>query len=215
MPQSGDRMSCQMKPMMTTDSIVGRKIERAVDGSPGQCRQAEEHRQREPDRVLHDHVDGEEDEVVPERVPERTRPARVGQKGDEIAEADEAQLRRLPSVAIEAEADRVERAGRSRRACRRSPPGRGRRSTCVDHGTASRVSMRATVDFDGGARVMPARRALAGSGRLGKGAPAPCPRVTRRDAAAKPRGHGAGDASAYPDSAGARAATPPRPARVR
>ena len=26
MPQSGERMSCQMKPMMTTDSMVGRKI---------------------------------------------------------------------------------------------------------------------------------------------------------------------------------------------
>ena len=26
MPQSGLRMSCQMKPMMTTESMVGRKM---------------------------------------------------------------------------------------------------------------------------------------------------------------------------------------------
>ncbi len=26
MPHSGDRISCQMKPMMTKDSIVGRKM---------------------------------------------------------------------------------------------------------------------------------------------------------------------------------------------
>ena len=26
MPQSGDRISCQLKPMMTTDSMVGMKI---------------------------------------------------------------------------------------------------------------------------------------------------------------------------------------------
>ena len=52
-----------------------------------QLRQRQHGGQRHADRVLHQHVDEEEDEVVLQRVPERRRPCRVEQQGVEIAEA--------------------------------------------------------------------------------------------------------------------------------
>ena len=54
---------------------------RAIEALELEPRQAQQTRERDADRVLHQHVDGEEDQVVPGRVPERLRPDRVGRAG--------------------------------------------------------------------------------------------------------------------------------------
>jgi hypothetical protein len=50
---------------------------------------AEQGGQQQPERVLHQHVDGEEHEVVPDRVPQEGRPVHVARQPLVVAEADE------------------------------------------------------------------------------------------------------------------------------
>ena len=65
---------------------------RAVEGAEAQLRAGQQRGQQHADRVLHQHVDDEEPEIVPERVPEAGRPARVAEQRAEIVEADEDRL---------------------------------------------------------------------------------------------------------------------------
>ncbi len=50
---------------------------------------AEDRGERQTNRILHQHVDEEEPEVVAKRVPERPRPARIAEEGAEVLEPGE------------------------------------------------------------------------------------------------------------------------------
>jgi hypothetical protein len=89
MPQIGERISFQTKPTMTKERIVGDEDGGAVEGGAAEAGRGEERGQHHADRVLHEHVDHEEPGVVAQRVPEALGPARVGEEGAEVVEADE------------------------------------------------------------------------------------------------------------------------------
>ena len=80
--------------------------QRAVEAAPGEAGQAEQHREREADAVLDDHVDGEEHAGVAQRVPEPRGPERVPEQAAEIGQPGEMQRARLVRLE-EAEADGV------------------------------------------------------------------------------------------------------------
>jgi hypothetical protein len=81
--------------------------ERAIDAAADQPRQAEQHGESQADAVLHHHVNGEENQVVAERVPELARPVGICQECLEILETDEAAHSRLVAR-IKAQSDRVD-----------------------------------------------------------------------------------------------------------
>ena len=107
-PERRLRMSCQMKPMMTTDSMVGRKMQRAVDAAAGEPRQAEQHGEPQADAVLHHHVDRRRRSGCC-GARSRTGPTSSDRSAACRNSARPTKLRRARLVAgIEAEADRVD-----------------------------------------------------------------------------------------------------------
>ena len=132
--------------------------DRAIEPLELEARQAQEPCERDADRVLHRHVHGEENQIVPGRVPKRLRPDRVGQQRDEIGEADEMNRRPLLSRRVGRERHRRDRAGRSRTACRSRP--RARETAPSARGSAPR-GIEATTWDNGSAIVRLARESCA------------------------------------------------------
>ena len=66
-----------------------REEQRPVDGQAGEAPRAEQRRQQQPDRILHEHVDGEEDEVVPHGAPEPRRIEGVGDQAGVVLQPHE------------------------------------------------------------------------------------------------------------------------------
>ena len=81
--------------------------EGAIDVAPEEPRQAQHGGQRDADDVLHRHMDGEEDQIVDQRVAELVGPDRMGQQVDEVLEPREMRDAGLV-LAVEGVADGVE-----------------------------------------------------------------------------------------------------------
>ena len=78
-----------MKPMMTTESTVGVKIARAVEGAASQHPGGQDGGEKQADTVLHHHVDDEEDDVVRERPEEARSPVLVAQQTSVVVQPGE------------------------------------------------------------------------------------------------------------------------------
>ena len=136
----------------------------AVEGPARQVRHRQDRRERHADRVLHQHVDHEEVEIVPERVPELAGPALVEEQHARSS-ARPTKNSGPPGVAVEERQPQASRpAAGSSPACRRSPPGPGTRR-CA-RGTAAPA--RAAASAGAGSAGRPQRQArarLLGHGR--------------------------------------------------